>query len=60
MLLLSLKCFIIVNIKLILTHKFYCEFKKRNMEGKDMFKLKTKSRLKRTLSGALALAMTAS
>lgn len=43
--LLSLKYFIIVNIKLILTHKFYCEFKKRNMEGKDMFKLKTKSRL---------------
>lgn len=48
--LLSLKCFINVNIKLILTHKFYCEFKKRNMEGKDMFKLKTKSRLNQTLS----------
>ena len=30
------------------------------MEEKDIFKLKTKSRLKRTLSGALALAMTAS
>jgi len=30
------------------------------MEVKDMFKQKTKSRLKRTLSGALALAMTAS